>query len=274
MPRAIEFEVPVDTSTFSAVQLQPGVAAALTWNALARWLRAHLVSFPKLIRDESTGFVVMGFHLQYVDPVSFFDCEAFRVRAALRVMRRAERCQLDLKFFMPDKVLATARLILCPVAIDDPVALGAEPAPLSERLIGLIPEGDLESASPERLVPGRLGAVETTGTLIGEGTKDFTIHRHGTEVAEQWAWTHLPNIIEGAREDLALGDRSAQRHLLRRCLRAPLARFDAEYSRPFFSFEKGTVVTRAFALGDRLGLVHRLTSAGGSALHSTVVEVF
>jgi acyl-CoA thioesterase FadM len=274
MPRAIEFEVPVDTSTFSAVQLQPGVVASLTWNALARWLRAYLLPFPRLIRDESTGLVVMGFHLQYLDAVSFFDCEVFRVRAALRVMRRAERCQLDLKFFMPDRVLATVRLILCPVRIEDAVALGAAPAPLSERLLALIPQEDLESASPARLVPGRLAAVETTGQLIGESRKDFRIHRYGTEVAEQWAWTHLPHIVEGAREDLALGDRSEQRHLLRRCLREPLARFDAEYSRPFFSFEEGTVVTRAFALGERLGLVHRLTSAGGSVLHSTVVEVF
>jgi acyl-CoA thioesterase FadM len=274
MPQAIEFEVPVDTSTFSAVQLQPGVVASLTWNALARWLRAYLLPFPTLIRDESTGFVVMGFHLQYLDEVSFFDCEAFRVRAALRVMRRAERCQLDLRFFSPTHELATARLILCPVSIEDPISLAARPAPLSEKLQALIPAEDLESASPARLVPARLSAIETTGEFLAEKSKDFTIHRHGTEVAEQWAWTHLPNIVEGAREDLALGDRSERRHALRRCLRSPMARFDAEYNVPFFSFEKGTIVTRAFALGDRLGLVHRLTSARGSILHSTVAEVF
>ncbi|MFT4628108.1 MAG: acyl-CoA thioesterase FadM [Myxococcota bacterium] len=274
MSLAIEFEVPVDTSTFSAVQLQPGVAASLSWSALARWLRAHLVPFPRLIKEESTGFVVMGFHLQYLDEVSFFDCEAFRVRAALRVMRRAERCQLDLRFFSESQELATARLILCPVTIEDPLALGASPAPLSQRLLDRIPRGEVESASPARLVPARLSAVETTGEFIAEGSKDFMIHRHGTEVAEQWAWTHLPHIVEGARETLALGDRSERRHQLRRCLRSPLVRFDAEYSKPFFSFERGTVVTRAFALGDRLGLVHRLTSGAGSSLHSTVVEVF
>jgi len=77
MPRAIDWEETVDTSTFSAVQLQPGVVASLTWNALARWLRTYIVSFPNLIGNESTGLVVMGFHLEYCNPVSFFDCEAF-----------------------------------------------------------------------------------------------------------------------------------------------------------------------------------------------------
>ena len=73
MSRAIDWEETVNTSTFSAVQLQPGVVASLTWNALARWLRTYLVSFPTLIAKESTGLVVMGFHLDYRDPVSFFD---------------------------------------------------------------------------------------------------------------------------------------------------------------------------------------------------------
>ena len=49
MPRAIDWEETVDTSMFSAVQLQPGVIASLTWNGVARWLRTYFVSFPTLI---------------------------------------------------------------------------------------------------------------------------------------------------------------------------------------------------------------------------------
>ena len=111
MPRAIDWEETVDTSTFSAVQLQPGTVASLTWNAMARWLRTYLVSFPTLIAKESTGLVVMGFHLDYRDPISFYDCEAFRVRGAFRMMRRGERGQLSfgsLNFgFALDLVLRT-----------------------------------------------------------------------------------------------------------------------------------------------------------------------
>jgi hypothetical protein len=86
----------------------------------------------------------------------------------------------------------------------------------------------------------------------------------------------VPGLCEAARERLALGeecDRAARRQV-RRCLEQPLARFDVEFGRPFFSFETGEIVTRAYALEDRLGLVHRFTSEGGGALHATVVETF
>ena len=199
MPRAIDWEEIVDTSTFSAIQLQPGAVASITWNALARWLRTYLVSFPTLIRQESTGLVVMGFHLEYRDPISFFDCDAFRVRGAFRMMRRGERGQLDLKFFTDSHELAVVQLIVRPVAILDPVSLGAEPAPMPESLLARFEDDELESASPVRILPGRLTSVETAGALLGEYTKPFRIHRHLTEVAEQWSWTEVPALVETAK---------------------------------------------------------------------------
>ena len=273
MWRAIEFEVPVDTSTFSAVQLHPGVAASLTWSALARWLRAHLVSMPTLIAKESTGLVVTGFHLEYHDAVSFFDVDAFTVRAGLRIMRRGERGQLDLRFFTDRHDIATARLIVVPVSIEDPISLAATPAGLSEDLLARLEPGYVESTSPERIVPVRLAAVETSGHLIAEATMPFTIDRHRTEVAEQWSFAAVPPLAAAAREDLALNDHSSARTSLLRCLSSPLSGFDVEFGRPFFSFERGNVVTRAYTVGDRLGLVHRFTSEDGTTLHATAVEV-
>jgi hypothetical protein len=274
MPRAIDWEEIVDTSTFSAIQLQPGVVASLTWNALARWLRTYLVSFPTLIAKESTGLVVMGFHLEYRDPISFFDCEAFRVRGAFRMMRRGERGQLDLRLFSDSYELAIAQLIVRPVAILDPVSLGAEPAPMPESLLAQFEDDELESASPVRTLPGRLAAVETTGSLLAEYTKPFRIHRHLTEVAEQWSWTEVPALVETAKESLALEDQSENKMSLRRCLSHRIARFDVEFSRPYFSFESGEIVSRAYDVAGHLAFVHRFTSNRGSHLHATVVEVF
>jgi acyl-CoA thioesterase FadM len=274
MPRAIDWEETVDTSTFSAIQLQPGVIASLTWNALARWLRTYLVSFPTLIREESTGLVVMGFHLEYRDPVSFFDCEAFRVRGAFRMMRRGERGQLDLRLFSDSHELAVARLIVRPVAILDPVSLGAEPAPMPESLLAQFEDDEVESASPVRILPDRLAVVETTGTQLAEYTKPFRIHRHLTEVAEQWSWTEVPALVETAKESLALEDQSENKMMLRRCLSHRIARFDVEFSRPYFSFESGEIVSRAYDVAGHLAFVHRFTSNRGSHLHATVVEVF
>ncbi|HEY8141429.1 MAG TPA: hypothetical protein VIG06_02120 [Kofleriaceae bacterium] len=276
MPRAVEFEVVADTSAFSAIQLQPSLVASTTWNALARWLRAYIVPFPDLIAREQVGLVVLGFHLQYGAAASFFDCPALTVRGALRIMRRGERGQFDIRFSADKRVLATARLILCPVAIRDPIALGAEPAPIPEHLCERFQPDELESASPERPVPERLVSIETQGRLLAEGRHSFTIHRHLSEVAEQWAWTGVPGLSEAARERLALGDECdrAVRRQVRRCLEQPVARFDVEFGRPFFSFETGEIVTRAYAIEDRLGLVHRFTSESGGALHATVVETF
>jgi acyl-CoA thioesterase FadM len=274
MPRAIDWEETVDTSTFSAVQLQPGVVASLAWNALARWLRTYLVSFPTLITKESTGLVVMGFHLEYLDPVSFFDCEAFRVRGAFRMMRRAERGQLDLRITSDSHKLAIAQLIVRPVAILDPVSLGAEPAPLPESLLDQFEDDEVVSASPVRIVPSRLAAVETTGSLLAEYTKPFRIHRHLSEVAEQWSWTEVPALVESARENLALEDQSENKMMLRRCLSHRIARFDVEFSRPYFSFESGEIVSRAYDVAGHLAFVHKFTSNRGLHLHATVVEVF
>lgn len=273
MPRAIDWEEVVDTRTFSAVQLKPGIVTALAWNALARWLRTHLVSLPELIGREATGLVVMGFHLEYRDPVSFFDCEAFRVRGAFRMMRRGERGQLDLRLSSATHELAVARLLVRPVAIRDPVSLAAEPAPLPEGLMLRLEADERESASPARILPDRLATVETTGTLLAERVRPFRIHRHLSEVAEQWSWTEIPVLVEAAKEDLALGPHE-HAALLRRCLAHRLARFDVEFSRPFFSFEPGEIVTRAYDVAERLAFVHRLTSGRGEHLHATVVEVF
>ncbi|MCJ7701626.1 MAG: hypothetical protein MUO62_08600 [Anaerolineales bacterium] len=274
MPRAIDWEETVDTSTFSAVQLQPGVVASLTWNALARWLRTYIVSFPTLITKESTGLVVMGFHLEYRDPVSFFDCEAFRVRGAFRMMRRGERGQLDLRLFSEAHELAIAQLIVRPVAILDPVSLGAEPAPMPESLLAQFEDDEVESSSPLRIVPARLAAVETTGSLLAEYTKPFRIHRHLSEVAEQWSWTEVPALVESARESLALEDQSENKMMLRGCLSNRIARFDVEFSRPYFSFESGEIVSRAYDVAGHLAFVHKFTSNRGAHLHATVVEVF
>lgn len=274
MSRAIEWEETVSTSTFSILQLQPGVVATLTWNAIARWFRSYIVSFPSLIRDESVGLVVIGFHLEYRDKVSFFECETFRIRAAFRMMRRGELGQLDIRIFNETNELAVAKLIVRPVAILDPISLGAEPVAMPKNLLARFNPDEVESASPMRVVAERVGAVETTATLLGEHTKAFRIHRHLSEVAEQWSWTETPALVESARESFALTDRSENKMLLRRCLSNRLLRFDVEFSRPYFSFESGEIVSRAYDLANHLAFVHRFTSSGGKYLHATVVEVF
>ncbi len=125
-----------------------------------------------------------------------------------------------------------------------------------------------------RIVPTRLTAIETTGSLLAEYTKPFRIHRHLSEVAEQWSWTEVPALVESARENLALEDQSENKMMLRRSLSHRIARFDVEFSRPYFSFESGEIVSRAYDVAGHLAFVHKFTSNRGLHLHATVVEVF
>ncbi len=272
MPRAIAFEWPVDTRTFNCLQLQPGVVAALAWSALARWLRSYLVPFPRLIGEHDTGLVVMGFHLHYHEPGTFFDMDAIRVLATLRSMRQGERAVLDLSVRRPDEVtLADARLVLCPVRIVEPHSLAATPAPFDARLGERFRPDETTPLSPARVVPELRTDVETGGSLIAEATRPFTIHRHLTEVAEQWSWTELPALLEASREAMATRDDTPR--VLLRAVSCPLRRLDIEFTAPLFSFESGATRSRAYDCGEAgLALVHRVTSDGGRVLNATAVE--
>jgi hypothetical protein len=271
--RLIEFEAPLDTSHFSAVQLQPRAVAAITWNALARWLRLHLVPFPVLLRDERYGLVVLRVSIRYLAPTSFFDADALVVRAGLRVTRRGARAQLDARLSLGSREVATAQLVLCPVYIEEPTSLAATPRPFSDALLARFHPDEIESSGSPRVLPDRRATIETRGRALAQRTSPFCVHRCACEVADQWSWVDLPVHLEAAREQLALEEqRSAP--LLARALGEPLRQFDVELSRPFYSFDHGEVTSRAFDVDGRLALVHSLTSDGAAALHGTVVETF
>jgi hypothetical protein len=271
--RIVEFEAVVDTSYFSAVQLQLRTVGALCWSALARWLKHHLVAFPRLIQGERCGLVVLGFHYEASEAVSFFDCESLLVRAGLRAMRRGARAELDVRFSNRGREIAAARLVLCPVAIEDPVSLAASPRPFDDRLLARFQDDERVSGSPSRVLPERRTELESRGPALAQRVTPFFVHRQLCEVAEQWSWIEVSGYAEAARERLAL-DQATAHPALQIALREPLRRFDVEFSRPFYSFERGEIVTRAYAAGGRLGLVHSLVSDGGAALHALVVEAF
>jgi hypothetical protein len=272
MARLVEFEVPFDTSYFSAVQLQPRALSAVTWNALARWLRVHLVPFPQLIQRERCGLVVLGFSLEYLAPLGFFDADALVARAGLRAIRRGARAQLDVRFSAGGREVATTRLLLCPVAICEEVSLAAEPRPFGPELLARFHADEIDSSCPARVVPQRRATIERA-RAITQRISPFVIHRHACEVAEQWSWVDVAAHVESAREALALAEQQ-RCGLLRRALAEPMRRFDVELSRPYYSFDQGDIVSRAFETEGRLSLVHAFTSGGGATLHGTVVESF
>lgn len=272
MVRTHTFAAPVDTSYFTALQIQPRTALALTWNGYARWLKEYLVSFPTLIKDEKCGTVILGIEMDYPERVGFFDSDALEVEIGLRARRGGSRLALTSSFRSAGKVAVRVAINLCPLEIVDPLSLAARPAKLPPHLLAKFNADEVDEGSPERGLPQWLAMVEK-GRLLCERTSGFTIHHHFCEVAEQWSFVEVAAIVEGSREPMAL-DEGGKHPLLRESLRKPLSRMSTELSAPYFVFEEGRVQTRAYDVDGRLHFIHRLLAAHTDDVHGTIIESF
>lgn len=273
MPRAIEFEVVTDTSHFTPLQLQPRVLLALSFNAMSRWIKAHLVSFPQLIREHRFSVVIVGASIKYGEPLGFFDGDALQIKAAMRCVKRGARLQLDAEFRGAGRAAAAVRILFCPVEIVDPLSLAAQPRKFSAQLLGKFQPDEVDAAPPEETLPKLKEEVERC-PLLASHTSSFKVHRHHCEVADQWAFLEVPCLIGENGETMAL-ERAAQIPELKAVLSRPLRSFDMELSRPYFWFQPGRAETHVYRAPEGLALVHRLLSAGpGQDVHGVVVERF
>ena len=272
MGRQVAFEVPTDSGQFTWLQIQPRSLLTLTWSGYARWLREHLVSFPKLIREEGFGAVILDIDLRYLEPLTFFDTDTLEATVTLKARRRGTRLELHTNFYGAGRHAAAVTIVLCPVEIKDQETLTASPAPLPTRLLERFRADEVDDASPQRQVPGLVKAIETDGQLLGESEDTFYVHHHYCEAAEQWSFIEVPNIAESLREPLALS-RVADQPSFRECLDQPLQRLNVELYQPYFVYDSGHVTTRAYRWTNRLAFVHCLSSERfGAAPHGLVVE--
>ena len=274
MPRVTTFEVTADTSHFNPLQMQPRAILAISFNGLARWLREHLVSFPELIGEHRCSLVILGAGTTYAAPLGFFDGAGFEVRVTLRVLRGGTRAELVAEFHGRHGLAARARILLCPVRIEDAVSLAATPAALDAALLERFQQDEIDPSSPTRPLEGLRTRIEKSGEPLGGATREFVIRRHLCEVADQWAFSEVPGLIGGGREALAL-ERSRDVPELRDALSRPLLQLEFELMRPYFWFQPGKVETTAYRWEKRLALVHRLLSpVPGEELHGIAVELF
>jgi len=274
MPRIISVEVVSDTGHFTPLQLQPRAVLSLAFNGLAHWLREHLVSFPRLIAEQRTSVVILAAGITYEAPCRFFDGDGFSVRASLQARRQASRAELDVEIHGPQGRAAIARILLCPVRIEDPVSLAASPAPFPAPVLARFRPDEVDPTSPARPLVALQEEVARHGELLATARRPFTLHRHLCEVADQWAFFEVPGFIGASREALALA-RGGDVPLLRQAFGEPLRRLEIELSRPYFWLEDGLVETSAYRLNDRLAMIHRLSSnLPGGDQHGIAVEIF
>jgi acyl-CoA thioesterase FadM len=271
MPRTVRLDLAVDTSYYTALQLQPRVLLAQCWNALACWYRSHLVPFPELIGAHRLGTVILSIELRYLERLRFFDSDTLTAEAGLTVRRRASRLELNTTFSAAGRTAAQARIVLCPVAILEEQSLSASPTLLPAELVHRFRQDEIHESAPARSLPALLESLRSGHDRVAEGEHEFRIAHHHCEVAEQWAFMEVPALTESARETIAV-DRCAATPALKRCLAQPLTALDVELYKPYFIFEHGVVRTQALASPSALAFIHELRSGDGKDKHGIVVE--
>jgi hypothetical protein len=274
LPRLAKFQITVDTSFFTPLQLQPRTALSLTWNSFARWLHEHLVSFPELIGKEHVGAVIMSIGVRYFDDVRFFDCPVIDVSASVVALGGGSRLQLVTALHSGARRISEVTLLLCPVRVEEPLSLAARPAPLPRHLLDRLSPDEQVDAKPERRVPRLLERIRGNGRSLGVGQSQFIVDRHLCEVADQWSFVELPCVCESSRNALAFAHLAAEPNL-RHALDTRLERFDVELTKPYFSFDHGRIDSHAYELDGGVYFVHELSSSGAiTARHGVVIETF
>ena len=273
MKRTTRFEVPFETRHFTPFQLQTKALCEIANSGWSRWLKAHMIPFPQLIKQHRVSFVIAGLKLNYLHPLTFFDADSLEATFAPTVRAGGKMIVWDIDFAANDHQVAQARFATIPVLIRDEM-LSALP--------GLLPDTVYQQFTPEECLPDRpkryvgelVQSIEENGRYLTSGTHPIFLHRHVCEVADQWSYTELTSHAAGSREMLALQQGQAFPDLIHG-LSQPLRQVDAELARPYYAFDDGSVESKAYCYEGRLTLVHRLFCDVGPGLpHAVVVEQF
>jgi hypothetical protein len=255
---AISFDVPVEPTLFSPLQLRPRAVLGLAISGLSRWLATHLVSYPELLGKHRIGMVAAAVRLDYARPhLRFDEADWLTTTATLAVSTTGTWLRLRAELTTSTRPAATVFLELRPVDLgDDPDGMSALPGSLPEGLLGGFAVEERFTADPRATVSAAV--PPRTGTALGE-TASYPVHlyRSHCEVADQWSFIEVAELLTRARERLFLNDpRPSDR--LRLAVSAPVRSFSALLRRPMYAFDEGTGTVRAFDAPDGAVFVHSL----------------
>jgi len=273
MPRIHHYELPLDTSLFSATQLLPRALLSLSMRGWAGWVREHLVSFSSMVRDYKTSVVVLGANLDFVEPFRFIDAEQMSVAFRVSARKGGAFVAAESEFTAGERVVARVQFLMKPVLMSDTESFSAVPGNLPDSLLSKFQSDEVSDSIPERLVAKHQAATESAGRLVGKASHPIVFYRHHCEVAEQWSYIEVPSHAAGARESMALAQ-SAERPEMRAALSRPLKAVYLELKRPFYLFDRGAIETSAYEVEGGMAFVHEIRSEiGGRGVHGTVFEL-
>jgi len=273
MPRSLAYEMPVDSSFFTPLHLQPVAVCRLAFNGAGRWLDRHAISHRRLVAEHRTGFVFWSVQLVPGDPVGFFDADRLGVTVAGRVLGGGTQVACDVEVRGAAGRPTRVHAVCVPLGLDGGPALSGAPARLAPDVLSAFRADEIAARPHRSPLPGLLAAVAAGGSQVAQGHMPFVIHRHQCEVADQWFWPEAISLAGAGREELVLAQ-AAGTPALRLAMQVPMARLDVLFTRPFFLFDEGVVRSTAYEWGAGLAFVHELTAPGEQRPRALAIEQF
>jgi len=208
--------------------------------------------------------VVWSVQLSAGDPVGYFDADSLEVVVAGRVRGGGTQFECDVELRGPLGRATRMRACCVPLRLDGGPALAGAPARLSPEVMSAFLADEIEPRPHLSPLPALRAAIVGGGVELARGRRPFVIHRHQCEVADQWFWPEAISLACGGREDLVRAE--AERvPRLRLAMKTPVDRLDVLFSRPFYLFDEGAVLSTAYEWRGRLAFVHELVGTAGGA---------
>ena len=204
MTRTVCFETPTDPTLFGPDQPRPRGLLALSMRGFATWLAEHLVPYSRLVSDFGTGAVFTAVRLDYLGELRFADADWITTTTRVQVSESAKYLRLDVDLDAPrasdgrrfpvGRVHADLRL----VTILEPDGLTATPGTLPGRLLDRFEAR--ETYHPDREALARATTPPTDRSVVAERVTSGGLYRSHCEVADQWSFIEVIELLTAARE--------------------------------------------------------------------------
>lgn len=271
MRRYSQFSVLNDTSLFSSSQILVRSVLSLTMRSWAQWAHDHLKPFPRLIRENSFGVVVVRQSVRFDRPFNFFSGDGFDVRSTVSVRQKRGYLFGEVEFLDNERRFALLECVMRPLVIDHEADLGATSGTLKDDVFAMFEPDEVMDQRidrPMREIRRRMSAL----TALAVSDVPIKLHRQECEAADQWSFIEVGSLSANSREDFVLTHISTDERL-RPGITADIESIDIEIYAPMYLFDDGVIRTSAFLIDDKLVFKHDILS--GSELerhHATVME--
>jgi hypothetical protein len=248
--------IPTDPSQFGPVQIKPRALLGLAMSGLSAWFDEHLkVSYSHLLTRHRTGFVFTNVHLDYAYPdVRFADAGQLTATAKVTASDSAKYLHLDVDIDALDRTDGEARRVaayradLRSIEICEDMTMAGDPGLLPAWLCERFQPTEIYS--PDRAAIARASTAPAGRPLDAQATTTVTLTRSHCEVADQWSYPELMELLTTAREHFFLDD-SIPAEIGRLAVAAPIRSMAAVFQRSMYVFDSCRIITRAYVLPEQ-----------------------